>query len=444
MPLDINTTSIIAACLSWLIAFVIFLVHLRTRQIKGPFHWAIGFFLNGIGLALFLTGRNISPFIYLFLANVIMITGDCFLLSGLYLFKGKKINVVIISSLLIAMIVCTLTFLYISPSFILRRFSYSIIMAGYAFISSYELFKNIPRNQRHLYFFLGSAFLILGLGMTTRAILSVYQPQVDAFAPSLANLITFISAIFVQITSSLGYILLINYRITAELEKSVNSKNQIYAILGHDLKSPLAQIIQFTELLERDSIPQEKRQLYLKNLKMLSHTAFNTMENLLAWSRSQTGDIAVNPSKIDLKHVAEKAIDLLHNGAQQKNIRIINDIPEGAYSFADHQMIETVFRNLIMNAIKFSYPGNIIKIKLAEQDEFMGFLIEDNGVGISKDKLDKIFDRECYQHSVGTANESGTGLGLLICRDFILKNKGKILIESVEKKGTRVTILLPR
>jgi two-component system, sensor histidine kinase and response regulator len=168
------------------------------------------------------------------------------------------------------------------------------------------------------------------------------------------------------------------------------------------------------------------------------------LENLLEWARSQTGKIRVTPECIEIKNHFDETINFIIGNAKAKGITIINMVEPSAAIWADKNMISSVTRNLLSNAIKFTKENGMVKISneyLA--NGFIAIAIEDNGVGMTEDLIANLFNIKTHVSSYGTNNEKGTGLGLLICKEFIEKNNGKITVESQVGKGTKFTITLP-
>ena len=230
------------------------------------------------------------------------------------------------------------------------------------------------------------------------------------------------------------------------LKKLNNSKNKFFSIISHDLKSPFNSIIGFSEILidgfDKNSKEENKR--YLGVIKDSSKKAYDLLQDLLLWARSQTGNIEFKPSKIDLNNYILNTITLLKIQASNKNIEIKSDLKEHCEVFADVNMIETILRNLLSNAIKFTNINGKINISIQNDDKNCIVSIKDSGIGISKEDIDGLFNLEIKNTRLGTDNETGTGLGLIICKDFIDKHKGEIWVESELGKGSNFKFSLPR
>jgi len=230
-----------------------------------------------------------------------------------------------------------------------------------------------------------------------------------------------------------------------ELKKLNTTKDKFFSIIAHDLKIPFNSIIGFSELLvkqinEKDYDGIKK---YAGIILQSSQRAMELLMNLMEWSRSQTGRIKFNPERFDLTVFINNITLLFDDIAGQKTIVIKNEIPPNAHVFADQAMINTVLRNLISNAIKFTKPGGEIILSVTEGKKELTVSVKDNGIGIPNDRINKLFRIDENLSTQGTSNEAGTGLGLLLCKEFIEKHKAKIWVESEEGMGSTFYFTLP-
>lgn len=222
------------------------------------------------------------------------------------------------------------------------------------------------------------------------------------------------------------------------------TKDKFFSIIAHDLKNPFQSIIGFTELLltNFESLSDEKKIGHLNIIYSSAENVFKLLENLLQWARSQTGKIQFEPEEFELDKVIEPNIELVDSLLKDKNIEVSNNIPEGTTVYADKNMINTVIRNLISNAIKFTEDGKL-NIEAQAQEGSVTVRISDTGLGIPESKLDTLFEVEKSKSTEGTRNESGTGLGLILCKEFVVKNQGKIWVESKEGEGSTFSFSVP-
>jgi PAS domain S-box-containing protein len=218
----------------------------------------------------------------------------------------------------------------------------------------------------------------------------------------------------------------------AELQKLNGEKDKFFSIIAHDLKSPFNGILGFSNLLveqvrEKDYNSIEK---YAQIIQQSSGRAMDLLMNLMEWASSQTGRLEFNPEYFELVSDINELILFFKDIAGQKSISISSQLPSNAPVFADKAMISTILRNLISNAIKFSHPGGEIVISVEENQTRLTISVSDKGVGIPKNSIDKLFRIDENYSTPGTQNEKGTGLGLILCKEFIEKHKGKIWVAS--------------
>lgn len=223
------------------------------------------------------------------------------------------------------------------------------------------------------------------------------------------------------------------------------SKDKFFSIISHDLKSPFNSIIGFSNLLLEQIKNKniEGIEMYGNLILESSNMAMDLLLNLIEWSLSKTGRMVFNPEHFDMVACINKITHIFDYIARQKSVTIRNNLPQSAFVFADNAMISTVFRNLINNAIKFTMPGGEITVAAMEKQNEIIFSVTDSGVGISKNNIEKLFRIDQNYSTTGTNQETGTGLGLILCKDFVEKHNGKIWVESEEGKGSTFYFTLP-
>jgi len=231
-----------------------------------------------------------------------------------------------------------------------------------------------------------------------------------------------------------------------ELQRFSAEKDKFFSIIAHDLRSPLGGFMGLTEMMADESeifTPEERRSLMLD----LSHSArniFNLLENLLEWSQMQRRQIAFKPQTFFLKEVITECIKILTESARNKSIEIRVDMQQEQEVFADTNMLQTVIRNLVSNAMKFTPKGGKIIIYAKDANEkSVEIAIKDTGIGMNAAIIDKLFRLDMQTNRLGTEGEPSTGLGLILCKEFIEKHGGKIWVESEEGKGSSFYFTIP-
>ncbi len=226
-----------------------------------------------------------------------------------------------------------------------------------------------------------------------------------------------------------------------QLEKANITKDKFFSIIAHDLKNPFHSIMGFTDLLIKNynDFEDTKKKEFLGLINESSQYANNLLDNLLHWSRTQTDSIKYSPIKFDLHSLVNEIQHMLHGNAEKKQLAVLNLVPEASYVYADKNMIHTVFRNLVSNSIKFTPAEGTISVEAVPEEEFIHIIVKDNGVGIPLDKHGKLFSFGEFHSTSGTAGEPGTGLGLIICFEFIKKHGRELSFSSESGKGTSFT-----
>jgi len=230
------------------------------------------------------------------------------------------------------------------------------------------------------------------------------------------------------------------------LREANQAKDRFFSIISRDLKDPFNTLVGFSQLLlsNFDKYPPEKIREIGQYLFNSTIQASNRLENLIQWSRSQTGITKWNPIKLDIKKLIDKNIEILNEAARKKDIQVNSRVGKKIYVYADEDMINTVIRNLISNAIKYSNAKSNVVITSRENKESVLLEVSDKGVGIKEEDLQKLFRIDIRHATRGTNGEEGSGLGLILCKKFIEKNGGKITVESKESEGSQFSFTLPK
>jgi signal transduction histidine kinase/Tfp pilus assembly protein PilF len=230
-----------------------------------------------------------------------------------------------------------------------------------------------------------------------------------------------------------------------DLKRMNKTKDKFFSIIAHDLKNPFNSIKGFTELMieHNSEYDSEKRLKFLKIVKDSTNKASVLLNNLLIWANSQSGNLTYTPQKIELvRHVLD-VVSLLEIQAIKKEIDIYNNIDHNLSVKADVNMLNTILRNLISNAIKFTKSKGEIKILSNVEDNMVEITVKDNGVGMSQADVDNLFNIDIKNTNVGTENEQGSGLGLILCKDFVEKHGGKIWVNSTKGEGSEFIFTIP-
>jgi len=232
----------------------------------------------------------------------------------------------------------------------------------------------------------------------------------------------------------------------AELIQQINrTRDRMYSVISHDIKSPFANISMMISMiadgyLEVDS--DDFREI-IENLNYSTKETYTLLENLLQWTRTQTGNLETHPETVSVLDLVENSLGFVSMNAEHKEISIEVDVAERIKLHVDPNMIKSVIRNLLSNAIKFTHNGGVIKLTTEQNDEHIALLISDNGVGMNEEQMNNLFKENIFSTTAGTGNEKGSGLGLHLVYDFTRRNGGQIKVQSQPDEGTTFRIEFP-
>jgi signal transduction histidine kinase len=230
-----------------------------------------------------------------------------------------------------------------------------------------------------------------------------------------------------------------------ELIKLNKTKDRILSIIAHDLRNPFNVVSGFSEILleEYRTLPLQTIETYLNYISNSSKNGNTLLENLLQWSRTQTGSMTFEPIQLNLLLVAEEIYNFLEGAAHKKNISIQLQIDPALNIKADENMLKAILRNLLSNALKFTHENGIISVKAFLTPDHVEIVVSDSGVGIPEERIPLLFKIETNSSTKGTSQESGSGLGLILCKEFVEKHHGKIWVESKVGYGSQFKFTLP-
>ena len=230
-----------------------------------------------------------------------------------------------------------------------------------------------------------------------------------------------------------------------ELSNTINTRDKLLAIVSHDLKNPLSALCGYATILESqlETMSIENLKKMVNQIGRSSNVLQHQVVSLLDWAVMQSGSLVYEPTECNARLIAIDVVSLLQPISEQKSISISINSTITKTVWCDARMLSTIIRNIVGNSLKFTHKGGEIKIEIAENNAWAIITIQDNGIGISSEKINKLFSNETMEISYGTDNEKGIGLGLKICKEFISRNNGQITVESAENEWTRMTILFP-
>lgn len=254
-------------------------------------------------------------------------------------------------------------------------------------------------------------------------------------------LLGIIAVLFILIGSITYYLYRQRIRINNKLRAVNNTKDKLFSMIAHDIKNPLSAFKAIAHALEENykSMPEDQVDLFISQLDTTSNKLLDLLQNLLEWSITETGNLRFNPEKIKLKNIVDETTELFQGAIDAKMLDVKNEVPQQTEVYADYKMLFSIIRNLISNAIKFTQSKGHISIKTKVIDQFLEVAVSDDGRGMTNSQLENIFNKSSM------TDKDGTGLGLIICKEFVEKNGGSISVESMSGNGTtfKFTLKLP-
>lgn len=338
----------------------------------------------------------------------------------------------------------TLIYAFIASNIIIRV----VFTSGfYASIFFYIFLKSVfDKKNTSIQKLIGwISFFVVLVNLVRIFFAALEQKQLPIYSEALPQILFLLSFVIITFTFPLLFLLIIQEKIMKETLKLNATKNKFFKIIGHDLKAPIWQMIQFSELIEDryDELSKDQLLFLVKDLKESSTNGFNLLENLLNWAIANTNKLEFKPEKVSLEELIYENANLTSKQRQNKNIKlhVVDDYKNKA--LIDKNMINTVIRNLLSNAIKYTPRGGSIKIHLKHHLKGLLFEIIDNGIGISKERCKMLFQINNTYSTKGTNSEKGTGIGLILCSEFIKRHMGNISVESEIGKGSTFSFWLP-
>ena len=223
------------------------------------------------------------------------------------------------------------------------------------------------------------------------------------------------------------------------------TKDKFFSIIAHDLRNPFNGILGLSSMLLKNInvYPLDDISRWVKQISMSAQGAYDLLENLLDWSKTQTGRIEFKPKVFELQDLITEILEITSSISMSKNIKICYEMPESVSLYADRNMIDTILRNLVINAVKFTREEGLVRIVVACSQDDVAISVIDNGVGIEPSRIGDLFKINEKTSTLGTANERGTGLGLILCDEFVRKHGGRIWVESEVDKGSSFKFTIP-
>ena len=293
-------------------------------------------------------------------------------------------------------------------------------------------------------------FRLLMLAFILSSLFIIYRWRIKSLRKQQKKLEHIVKEKTAKVVRQSDELQIINQELTFQKEKleiANATKDKFFSIIAHDLRSPFNGFLGLTEIMteELGNLTLSDIQNLAYSMKKSATNLFHLLENLLQWSRMQQGTMPFEPNLLSLHNVLDECIPILLESAKNKNISLICSIPADIEVYADTNLLQTIFRNLISNAIKFTNKGGNIQISArALNDKMVEVAIQDSGIGMKPEMVRNLFRIDVKTNRIGTNGELSTGLGLFLCKDFLERHCGELRVESQEGQGSTFYFTLPR
>lgn len=435
---------IITSAISVLMGLYMLSLYRSASGVRATAFWAFGSLTIGVGLLF-----RLIPHAGIFLVDVVptlfIALGLSYYLAGIWQLKGKKIIPWIVFGIPALNVVQSLVFLQVFPSSRIRLIIYYSLLIVCSGISLFEMVK-LNQDQkylRHIFNLNAISFFVFLVFLVAAITLLISQSGFNPAEEGKTTIIVYTVLNMLMVALTFGFISAVNLKLYKDLEIQLKSKDKFFSIIAHDLRGPVGTIMNFLNLLNNENeLGKEEREYYLRELEKLSQSTFHLLQNLFDWSRSDNLS-QMEDEIIELNNIIAQNVVLFERLARFKSINVEFKSGNAAHIRGDSKMIEVILRNLVSNALKFTPRGGKVTIKTRNSYNKVQLMVCDTGMGIAPEKLKTIYNFEGCQSSVGTNGEVGSGFGMVVCKDFIQKNKGSIHIKSEVNVGTEVVVEFP-
>ncbi len=433
--------NIINSGISFIMGLYMFYFYRNAFKL-GTGYWAAGSIILGITFllkAIFSVG---SPSATAAFTNFNTIA-DYLYLAGIWQFKEKKINKWIFIGIPILDILQTIIFFKIYPSIRIQYGLHSLPLFTFGLLAIIEMIR-LNSTQKYLkkIFLVNTfSFIIYLVLLFLFEYALITSPNFDPLKITNTTIYMQIISSFLMIALTFGFLSAVNIRLNKELEVQLKSKTKFLTIIAHDLRGPVGNIMSFLDLLQNTTdLNEEENKEYLKILNTLSQSTFHLLQNLLEWATKSKNLNKFEGETIELSQIVSGNIVFFKSSANLKSIKLEFKEGKQTYILGNANMIETIVRNLVSNAIKFTPKDGTITITSEKVLQKVRLTVADTGQGIKPEIINSLFKFETNKSTRGTNGETGSGLGLVLCKELVSCNNGVMEIESHEDIGTKVII----
>lgn len=441
---NILIINIINSGISFIMGFYMFYFYRNTFKL-GTGYWAAGSIFLGIIFLLKVIFHEGSPSATAAFTTFNTV-GDYLFLAGIWQFKEKKINKWIFIGIPILDILQTIIFFKIYPSLRIQYGLHSLPLFIFGLLAIIEMIR-LNSDQKYLrkIFLVNSFSFIMYLVLLLLFDYAlITNSNFDPLKITHTSIYMQIVSSFLMIALTFGFLSAVNIRLNKELEVQLISKTKFLTIIAHDLRGPIGNIMSFLNLLQNTTnLNEEKNKEYLKVLNTLSQSTYHLLQNLLEWATTSKNLNKFDSKTIELSQIVAGNIVFFKSSADLKSIKLEYKEGKQTHILGNVNMIETIVRNLVSNAIKFTPKEGTITIASEKVLQKVRLTVSDTGQGIKPETIHSLFKFETNKSTRGTNGEAGSGLGLVLCKELVSNNNGVMEIESHEAIGTKVMVEFP-
>lgn len=435
---------IVNSGISLIMGFIMLFLN-RYSFKHGTGYWASGALIIGVGFLIKAVFPAWTLFSIAIFPNFVTISFYLYL-AGIWKFKGKNINHWIMIGIPVFDALQTFVFYKLVPIYSIQLGLHLIIIVSYFLLAIFEMIrlKADHKYLRNIFLVNAVSFAISLLSALLSFYFLITNPNMQALPNNNGLIVSLIINGFLMISLTFGFFTAVNLRLNMELTGQVKSNTKFLSIIAHDLRGPVGNITSFLEILQNEKdLSEQDRKKYLKLLEVLSQSTFHLLQNLLEWATKSKNLNKFESERVELSKIIYGNIDFFKSATSLKSIDFKFIDGERTVVHGNANMLQTIVRNLISNAIKFTPEGGKITITTENTPSKVRLIVSDTGQGIDQEIINTFFKFETNTSSVGTNGEVGSGLGLVLCKELASRMCGVIDIESQVGIGTKVIVEFP-
>ncbi|MCG6186564.1 sensor histidine kinase [Maribellus maritimus] len=422
------------------------LVLRRTAASQGTVYWALGSFVIGIGLLFRLLPPQ-NGYLSMVAPGIIVTAGLYLYLCGIWKFKKQKLYKWIIIGIPVTDFVQSLFFFFVFHSFRIQLIIHAVFLIFYC-VLAFAAMLRLSAEQKYLkriFQINAFSFFIFLFVILLNVIVVLTSPDFKPSTISQSGIALHIISGLLMIALTFGFLTAVNMRLDKDLRDQLKSKTKFFSIIAHDLRGPVGNIMNVLELLENESeLDEKERKRFMETLRTLSQSTFHLLQNLLEWASRSSNLSNYETEILDVNRIVNENLELFKSSALMKSIGLDFVPGRNVFTSGNANMLQTIIRNLVSNAVKFTPVGGKVSIVTTNEAGKVGFQITDSGEGMDPKTLQSLLEFGEGKSKRGTNGEVGAGLGLVLCKEFISLNRGTLSFQSELGKGTRVNVSFPK